>query len=236
MAAVEELPVQPRSVAALTRELLKRTHALFAANESQRPELDETRCALLLRQLVISPCGVLPLPPLNPTLPAQREAEALCQGVLRSITHSALQIMREGELVYDAAAFHPLFLQLRDEYAAVAHLLPPQPAGPTAAGDGAAGREQSAAQAGTSGNAIGAPAAPAAKRPKQERESALSKLIDEIPKSRLACAPFPCTDGLATGRTLPSPAPSFSPASSRVSLSHQKPLQLFPGTRCPGIP
>lgn len=44
MTTVEELPLQPRSVAALTRELLKRTHALFAANEAQRPELDEPRC------------------------------------------------------------------------------------------------------------------------------------------------------------------------------------------------
>lgn len=45
-ATLDDFPLEQRSVAALTRELLKRTHSMFAANESQRPEMDEARCEL----------------------------------------------------------------------------------------------------------------------------------------------------------------------------------------------
>lgn len=87
-AAVEELPVQPRSVAGLTRELLKRTHTLFAANESQRPELDEPRCApdATACDGMRRHCPAVHSfrTPKSPLL-AQREEEALSEGAARHL-------------------------------------------------------------------------------------------------------------------------------------------------------
>ena len=39
-----ELPLQPRSVGALTRELMKRTHDMYASTAGERAGLDESRC------------------------------------------------------------------------------------------------------------------------------------------------------------------------------------------------